>query len=116
MPFVLVHRHTALCALSLFVALQFTSAAPTLQENHATSQIRKSCTARKDSVRRRRALLSPLVPTRARTYNGNFFYVFLPSESSFRPPLGAFVPGAAGCGRRARAGTCGLSRLPQRPS
>src|SRR5271169_2648563 len=76
MPLVLAHRHTALCALSFFVALQFTRAVPTLQENHASSQVRKSWTARKDSVRRPRALLSPLVPTKERLYNGNFLFMY----------------------------------------
>jgi hypothetical protein len=36
-----------------FVVLQITCFVPVLQANHATFQVRKSCTARKDSVRRR---------------------------------------------------------------
>ena len=46
-----------------------------MQGNHAFSQVRKSCTAHKDSVRRRRVQLSPLVPALGRPYNGYLLFM-----------------------------------------
>ena len=48
---------------------------PALHGNHAFSRVRKSFTAHKDSVRRKMPQLSPLVPTRERTYNGYFSFM-----------------------------------------
>jgi S-formylglutathione hydrolase FrmB len=46
-----------------------------LHDNHASSQVRKSCTAHKDSVRRHRGQLSLLVPAGRRPYNGYFSFM-----------------------------------------
>jgi hypothetical protein len=48
-----VYRHFSLCALSHFIVMQVTCFGPALRGNHAFSLVRKSCTAHKDSVRRR---------------------------------------------------------------
>lgn len=68
-------------ALSRSIVLQVTHSAVALLVNHASLRIRKSWTARKDSVRRRKGLLSPLVPAGGHLYNRNFLYMSFTLQS-----------------------------------
>src|ERR1700722_7041601 len=71
----------------LIISLRSPLWLPDLQDDHAFSQVRKSCTARKDSVRRNAALLSPLVPSRMHLYNGYFLFMSYFPQSHFSRQL-----------------------------
>jgi len=64
MRFVLFHCHTALCALSNCVVLEFIRVASFYNKDHELSLVRKSCAKHKDSVRRENALWRPFKPKR----------------------------------------------------
>jgi S-formylglutathione hydrolase FrmB len=78
-------------ALLQFIALRIRRCVPRLHENHASCRVRKSWTAHKDSVRRRKVQLSPLVPARGAPYNGYFSFMSFSFQSYHSGRIAGFL-------------------------